>query len=71
MKIGDGTAPKDFPAYQSCVLEDGTRGVRCNFRNCGHVGTIGHPSVMECGPACQCPCCRMLRGETVYGLRVA
>jgi hypothetical protein len=67
---GDGTAPDDFPAYSRCTLADGTYGVKCNYRGCGHTGEIGHPSKMNCGPACPCPCCRMLQGETVYGLRV-
>ena len=40
MKIGDGTAPKDFPAYSRTTLPDGSRGVRCNYRGCGHTGEL-------------------------------
>jgi len=68
--IGDGTAPKDFPSYRACTLSDGTRGVECTFRGCGHKGTIGHPGTMECQPGCDCPCCQCLHGKTVHGLNI-
>lgn len=70
MKIGDGTGPPGFPSYTAVKLPDGTTGVKCTFRNCGHQGTIGPPALLSCGDNCRCPCCRCLQGETVHGLRI-
>jgi hypothetical protein len=70
IKIGDGTAPPGFPSYRRTTLADGTTGVQCTFCGCGHKGTIGHPSTMECQPGCSCECCRCLHGETVHGLNI-
>jgi hypothetical protein len=69
-QIGNGTAPAGFPAYRRTTLQDGSVGVQCTFRNCGHKGTIGHPGVMECRPSCGCECCRCLNGETMHGLNI-
>lgn len=61
--IGDGTAPSGFPAY--CRHGDG---IRCNFRGCGHTGSLVSPATMNCrGRGCECPCCRFLAGKTVHG----
>lgn len=66
--IGDGTAPPGFPAYGLKVMPDGKRMVRCNFKNCGHLGELTRPAKMECaGVNCNCPCCRFLAGARVHG----
>lgn len=70
LRIGDGTAPPGFPAYGAIQLNDGTIGVRCNFRRCHHKGTIGPPAVLECGKECPCPCCQCLQGKTVHGVTI-
>lgn len=65
LKIGDGTAPKGWPAYG----KHGFGSVRCNFNNCGHTGTLGSPAVMDCkGVNCDCSCCQFLSGKIVFGL---
>jgi len=70
MIIGDGTAPSGFPSYRACKLDDGSTGVQCMYLGCGHKGYIGHPGNMPCQPACMCPCCRCLHGETMFGVNI-
>ena len=63
IKIGDGTAPKGWPAY-------GAKGdgIVCKFNSCGHTGSLGSPAKMNCeGRRCRCSCCRMLAGGKEYG----
>ena len=69
VRIGDGTAPIGWPAYTATWDAEGkVSGVRCRFNNCNHTGTLGTPSVMECGKNCACSCCRLLAGATEHGL---
>jgi len=65
--IGDGTAPKGWPAYAA----HGEDGIQCRFNGCGHTGSRDVPSQMDCeGRNCSCSCCRMLAGETVHGVKI-
>lgn len=66
---GDGTAPADFPSYSAARADDGKPCVRCNYRGCGHVGTMP-PTIMNCVASCTCECCRLLGGATVHGLTI-
>jgi len=67
LKIGDGTAPNGWPAY-SKNFKTG-EGIICNFKNCGHTGSLGAPAKMDCaGLGCECSCCRFLAGATVHGV---
>lgn len=70
LKIGDGTAPAGWPAYGATYGRGGgVIGVRCNFQNCGHAGSLGSPAKMECkGKDCECSCCQFLAGKEVHGL---
>jgi len=72
MKIGDGTAPAGWPSYGATYGTGGrsVTGVRCNYRGCGHTGSLGSPAKMIClGLGCNCSCCRFLAGATVHGCR--
>jgi len=79
--IGDGTAPKGWPAYSAQygqptsesdpnkLLQGRVIGVICKFNGCGHTGSLGAPAHMDCaGPHCHCSCCRFLAGVKVHGL---
>lgn len=70
LRIGDGTAPPDFPAYSRGKNK---HQVQCNFRNCGHTFIKIMDGIMmaegECkAEYCSCPCCQMIAGEKVHGL---